>query len=103
MSLVYIKNVFILETDGLSDQNNVKREMNQGQKIFFFGDFVLNVEALSFHFYRTIKRENKHQDPRVPQLLDVETNFVKTLIIVSIMCLHFLKIIFLINCSPFER
>lgn len=101
----YTKKVFVPETNDLSDQNNVKREVNQGQKMFFFGNFVLNVKALSpCPFYTMIKWEHKPtQDAQVSQLLDVEVNLLKTLTAVSVVCFAFLKIIPFMNCSPSEQ
>lgn len=54
------KKIFSLEANGVSDQNNVRRWVNQGQKMLSFGYVILHLKALSLCFlYAKIKRENK--------------------------------------------
>lgn len=64
----YTKKIFSLETNSVSDQNNMRRQMNEEQKMFSFGYVVLNVKALSFCFlYTIIKREQTLQGLAIKQ------------------------------------
>lgn len=97
---MYTKKIFSLETNDVPDQITVKRQMNQGQKMFCSGYFVLSVKALSLCFLYTMINRLR---PESFSAVRCSSDSCETLNKVSKMCFAFPKIISLINRFPSKQ